>query len=136
MKYAVKLNVNGTADIIAVPGKRNWQWYPEQIGCEYFENVYPRGLEEPYMMIVDEQGLFKEKPVVNFYASWLYETHKHGQPIVGDVLIMKQVITDDGPDIDGMEKAEAESIQQTAHSRFFEVSAAVEKALAGRLVKS
>ncbi|MBR6029233.1 MAG: hypothetical protein IKP40_09075 [Clostridia bacterium] len=136
MKYAVKLSVNGTADIIAVPDQRDWRWYPGQIGCEYFENVYPHGLEDPYMMIVDEEGLLKEKPVVNFFASWLYETHRHGHPIVGDALIMKQIETDDGPEIGGMEKAEAEAIQLTAHSRFPEASAAVEKALAGKLVRS
>lgn len=136
MKYAVKLNVNGTADIIVVPDHKEWTWYPQQIGCDYFENVYPRGLEEPYMMIVDEEGLNKEKPVLNFFASWLYETHKHGQPIVGDVLIMKQIMTDDGPDVIGMEKDEAEAIQRDSYSKFFTASAAVEKALAGKLVKS
>ncbi len=135
MTYAVKLNTNGTADLIEVPDQRDWHWFSRQIGCEYFENVYPRGLVAPYMMIVDEQGLFKDKPVVNFFASWLYETHKHGHPIVGDALIMKQIVTDDGPDIGGMEKSEAEDIQRNAHSNFSSASAAVEKALAGRLVK-
>ena len=136
MKYAVKLNVDGTADIIEVPDQRDWRWYSRQIGCEYIENVYPRGLDEPYMMIVDEEGLFKAKPVVNFFASWLYETHKHRHPIVGNVLIMKMIATDDGPDVGGMEKGEAEVIQRNAHSQFLTASAAVEKALAGRLVKS
>lgn len=136
MKYAVKLNVNGTADIIEVPDKREWTWYPQQIGCDYFENVYPRGLEEPYMMIVDEEGLFKDKPVLNFYASWLYETHKHGQPIVGDALIMKQIIVDGEPEIGGMEKKEAEALQRKVHSKFFSAAAAVEKALGERLVRA
>lgn len=136
MKYAVKLNVNGTADIIEVPDQRNWTWYPQQIGCEYFENVYPRGLEKPFMMIVDEQGLLKEKPVINFYASWLYETHKHGSPIVGDVLIMKQIMNEDGLDIGGLEKSEAEVIHRKASREFFSAFAAVEKALGERLVRS
>lgn len=136
MKYAVKLKVNGTADIIEVPDKREWTWYPQQIGCEYFENVYPRGLEEPYMMIVDEQGLWKEKPVVNFFASWLYETHKHGSPIVGDVLIMKQIMEEDGPEIGGMEKSEAEAFQSKVYREFFSAAAAVEKALGKRLVRA
>ena len=136
MKYAVKLNVNGTADLIEVPEPHDWRWYPQQIECEYFENIYPRGLEDPYMMIVDEEGLYKERPVINFFASWLYETHRHGQPIVGDALIMKQVMTDEGPDIGGMERDEAEAIQRKVHSRFFEAAAAVEKALAGRLVRA
>ena len=37
MKYAVKLNVNGTADIVEVPDQRDWRWYSRQIGCEYIE---------------------------------------------------------------------------------------------------
>lgn len=49
---------------------------------------------------------------------------------------MKQIMTDDGPDVIGMEKDEAEAIQRDAYSKFFTASAAVEKALAGRLVKS
>ena len=135
MKFAVKLNVNGTADIIEVPDKKEWTWFSQQIGCDYFENVYPRGLKEPYMMIVDEEGLFKDRPVVNFFASWLYETHKHGHPIVGDALIMKQVMTEDGPDVGGLEKNEAEILQRRALDGFFIASNAVAKTLAGRLVR-
>lgn len=136
MTYAVKLNTNGTADLIDVPDQRDWRWFPRQIGCEYFENVYPRGLADPYMMIVDEQGLFKDKPVLNFFASWLYGTHQHGQPIVGDVLIMKTVETEDGPDVAGLEKEEAETIQEMVHRQFFEAAEAVEKVLADRLVRA
>lgn len=136
MKYAVKLNVNGTADIILVPARRNWKWYSQQIGCEFIETVYPRGLEEPYMMIVDEEGLLKDKPIMNFYASWLYETHKHGHPIVGDVLIMKQVFTSSGMNIGGLEKYEAEAIQRKAHDEFFSASSTVEKSIAWQLGKS
>ena len=136
MKYAVKLNVDGTADIINVPENRDWQWYSRQIGCDYIENVYPRGLNEPYMMVIDEEGLLKEKPILNFYASWLYETHKHGNPIVGNALIMKMIDTDDGPDVGGLEKEEAEAVQKNVHSDFFSAAAAVEEALAERLVRA
>lgn len=136
MKYAVKLNVDGTADIINVPENRDWRWYSRQIGCDYIENVYPRGLNHPYMMIIDEEGLLKEKPVCNFYASWLYENHKHGNPIVGNALIMKMIGTDDGPDVGGLEKEEAEAVQKKAHIEFFSAAAAVEEALAERLVRA
>lgn len=136
MKYAVKLNVTGTVDIIEVPDQRDWRWYARQIGCEYIENVYPRGLKEPYAMIVDEEGLLKDKPVVNFFASWLYETHKHRHPIVGDALVVKTIETDEGLDFGGMEMDEAEAFQRSVHSKFLAAAAAVEKALAGRLVRS
>lgn len=135
MEYAVKLKTNGTVDLISVPEQRDWEWYPRQIGCDYIEHVYPRGLEEPYMMIVDENGLLQDRPACNFYASWLYGTHMHGEPIVGDVLIMKRIMTEDGPDIGGLEKKEAEAIQRKAYDQFFTAAAAVEKALGERLVK-
>ncbi len=59
----------------------------------YFEIVHPRGLKAPYIMIVDEEGRLKDLPM-NFIGCVLYETHKHSQPIAGDVFIMRE---DDSP---------------------------------------
>lgn len=53
----------------------------------YVENVKPRRLPRDMAMIVDEEGLIKELPI-NLAGSYLYETDKHGSPIVGDILIM------------------------------------------------
>ena len=68
------------------------------IGCDCIEIVHPINLPEPYTMIVDESGALKNLPI-NPIASVLYGTPTHGWPIVGKAMIMKEAITNDGPDI-------------------------------------
>jgi len=67
----------------------------------YIEIVNPRGLRHPFCMIVDEEGRLKYKPR-NTVGCVLYETHKHGAPIVGDIVIMRTEQTDDGIDLVGL----------------------------------
>lgn len=55
------------------------------------EIVHPRLLEQPFCMIVDDEGLLKEYPL-NVVGSFLYETLSHGCPIVGTVVFMKEGI--------------------------------------------
>jgi hypothetical protein len=81
-----------------------------EIGCDCIEIVRPDGLKEPYVMIVDEEGLLKDKPRLNCIASYLYGTQNHGQPIVGKVLIMKTVETEEGEDIAWLDYGEALAI--------------------------
>lgn len=61
----------------------------------YMEIVHPRGLKDPLIMIVDEEGLLKKLPV-NPVGCAFYETHKLGQPIVGKIIIAKIVEVDSG----------------------------------------
>lgn len=68
----------------------------------YIEVVHPDGLEQPLVMIVNEEGLLLDLPL-NKLGCHLYRTHEHCQPIVGDIVIMQIVNTDDGPDIGGLE---------------------------------
>ena len=63
------------------------------------EIVHPKGLDRPYLLVIDEEGLLKDKPAVNFIGSYLYKTQEHGNPIVGEVLIMQDIDTNSGPDI-------------------------------------
>lgn len=57
----------------------------EEIGG--FEQVRPKGLKHPYIMIVDDEFLLKKKPL-NVLGSALYGTHIHGHPICGDILFL------------------------------------------------
>lgn len=66
-----------------------------------FEIVNPIGLAEPYRMVVDDDGLYKQKPV-NKLGSLLYGTNIHGNPIVGDIVILKQRRTCDGMSLVGL----------------------------------
>ena len=52
-------------------------------------------------MLVDEEGYYHDLPV-NFIASWLYETDKHGYPILGDVLIIGEYLDIDGIAFSGL----------------------------------
>lgn len=67
----------------------------------YMEIVHPRGLERPYCMVVDEEGLIKDKEI-NLVGCVLYETYKHGSPISGDILILREFFNDFGWDLEGL----------------------------------
>lgn len=74
-----------------------------------FEIVHPRGLPQPYCMIVDDDGLRKKEPL-NAIGSIFYETHKHGSPIVGTIVIMKQGFGPDGADIIGLDSEDIDAL--------------------------
>lgn len=71
----------------------------EYIGskCELYEHVMPKRLYEelgaPHArgncvsMLIDEDGYYHELEM-NLVGSWLYETDKHGYPILGNILIV------------------------------------------------
>ena len=67
----------------------------------FIEVVHPRGLPQPYCMVVNEEGLLQGLPH-NAHGSLLYGTPEHGHPIVGDIVIMQEGWTDEGPDIVGL----------------------------------
>ncbi len=62
----------------------------EAIGCDWIEMVELNSLADHHLiMIIDEEGKFKEKCYVNCIASHLYGSEQHGDPIVGNVVIVK-----------------------------------------------
>ena len=77
----------------------------------YYENVYPRRLKEGFVMVVNEEGLLKELPL-NIVGSYLYESDKHGQPIVGNVIILKLGHFQGEPDVVGLTDDEANEIMK------------------------
>lgn len=79
----------------------------------YIETVHPCMLTSPYLMIVNEEGLLKDLPL-NESGSTLYGTGIHGQPIVGNIVIMKEGPNEDGEwDIIGLDDYEVETIRAT-----------------------
>ena len=66
-------------------------------------------LPAPLVMIVNEEGLLRQLPV-NQTASVLYGFLIHRQTIVGNVVIMREVMTDDGPDIGGLNMETAQDL--------------------------
>lgn len=112
MQHVIICRTDGTVADVMLPEKRDFHWYAAQIGAEIIQTVYARGLKEPYFFLCDEEGLLKEKPTINFLGSWLYETQDHGEPIVGDIMIVKEEMSDEGPDIGGMNETEAEVVAE------------------------
>ena len=55
----------------------------------WIEVVHPKGLPAPYCMVVNEEGLLRGLPL-NLLGSILYETIRHGNPIVGNIVPLKE----------------------------------------------
>jgi len=99
----------GVPYVIDVPADFDWKWMAEKINCSWIEIVRPRRLPEGFVMIVDEEGLLKPNEA-NFAGCWFYETDKHGEPIVGDALILKEEMGDDGIDCVGMDEDDVNKV--------------------------
>ena len=78
----------------------------------YIEHVHPMRLARPLCMIVNEEGRLLDLPL-NHIGSFFYGTDKHGAPIVGNIVIMKDGYRDGGPDIIGLDDAEVEQVKHT-----------------------
>lgn len=86
----------------------------------HMENVYPRRLDSNLIMVVNEEGLLMDLPV-NPVASYLYGMDIHGQPIVGNVIILKKGYFEGEPDIVGIPDNEAETIIETLNKTIFSI---------------
>ena len=111
MKKVMRIYCNGNIDVLDVPGEITCSWVAEQIGCELIEVVHPEKLKEGFLMLVDEEGLLKEN-FINLIGSWLYGTEKHGSPIAGDIMVIRETYGPDGPDFDGMSDQEVEEMKK------------------------
>lgn len=76
----------------------------------YIEHVKPARLRHPYCMIVNEEGRLLDLPL-NYVGSHFYGTDQHGEPIVGNIVIMKDGYRGGEPDIVGLNDVEAEQIK-------------------------
>lgn len=83
--------------------------------CDLYEHVRPKRLYEELKgsntpaheegsavgMLIDEEGHFHGLDI-NLVGSWLYESDKHGYPILGDILIVGEYFTGGGMDFSGL----------------------------------
>lgn len=61
----------------------------------WIEIVHPVRLKRPYCMVVNEEGVLLNLPM-NVIGSFLYGSYNHGNPILGDIVLLKDGISDDG----------------------------------------
>lgn len=78
----------------------------------YIEHVKPARLRHPYCMIVNEEGRLLDLPL-NYVGSYFYGTDQHGEPIVGNIVIMKDGYRGGEPDIVGLDDSEVERVKYT-----------------------
>jgi hypothetical protein len=78
----------------------------------YIEHVKPARLHHPYCMIVNEEGRLLDLPL-NYVGSYFYGTGQHGEPIVGNIVIMKDGYRNGEPDIVGLDDSEVERVKYT-----------------------
>lgn len=76
----------------------------------YIEHVKPARLRHPYCMIVNEEGRLLDLPL-NPIGSYFYGTDQHGEPIAGNIVVMKDGYRDGERDIIGLNDVEAEQIK-------------------------
>jgi len=80
---------------------------------DYFDGfpeiVYPRLLSKPFCMLVDDIGLHRNLRI-NGFGSKLYGTDRLGNPIVGDIFIMKQAWGSDGFNLAGLTDNEIDGL--------------------------
>lgn len=70
----------------------------------WIEVVHPKRLESPYCMLVNEEGVILKLPI-NSFGSFLYGTDYHGDPMLGDIVLLKEGINSDGErDILGLDE--------------------------------
>ena len=130
-KYAVKLTTNMSAMIVEKPEDQSMlDFCYQHCNCDMIEAVNPRGLDDPYMFVCDEEYLFKDHPVINFVASYLYETHKHKHPICGDVVVMRYGYDD----FEMLTLEEAEKMRDKLRKMSFKSFNEVSNAMADRLI--
>ena len=78
----------------------------------YIEHVHPMRLTRPFCMIVNEEGRLLDLPL-NHIGSFFYGTDQHGEPIVGNIVVMKDGYRNGEPDIVGLDDSEVEQVKHT-----------------------
>ena len=69
-------------------------------------------LARPLCMIVNEEGRLLDLPL-NHIGSFFYGTDQHGEPIVGNIVVMKDGYRNGEPDIVGLDDSEVERVKYT-----------------------
>lgn len=93
-------------------------------GCDMIENVMPKRLynelghtttvlrknSQCVSMLVDEEFLYRDGLQPNMLGCYLYETDKHGFPILGNILFVGLVDAGDGIEFAGIEPETFETL--------------------------
>lgn len=107
--FVVLLKTDGSTEVKNIQNTE-YSTLAKLIGCDWIEIVRPvgnDGRKKNFVLIVDEEGLLKSESHWNPLASYMYGFTRHGSPIVGDALIMREIYSDEGPELAGYTESEA-----------------------------
>lgn len=119
---------NVLTETVEFPEKEKLGWYYETIGCDCIDIVAPYGVDGiakmynlesivgKFCLVVDDEGLLKEKPEVNPIASLMYGCDDHGQVLCGNVIVGANKNTDDGIETVGMSDSDLMLLQVCINS--------------------
>ena len=82
----IRITVNDKLEVLEIP----WtlEGHENAIGADMCEVVRTLPGYDPIVMLVDESGLLKHKPI-NKAASIMYGSERHGRCIAGDVILVE-----------------------------------------------
>lgn len=83
----------------------------------YIEIVHPVGLENPYVLVCNDEGKLVGLPI-NRAASLMYGSKEHGVPMNGDIVLMKEGYYEGEPDILALDDTEASAVFEWLKRRF------------------
>lgn len=121
MKKMVLVTTKNEVSVIDFPVEKPGDYMGElrgfykAINCDCVQEVHARFMRKfiddckGLVMVVDEEGLIAGKQM-NLVGSLFYGTQFHGSPIVGDILIMTEENSFDGPNLAGLEEDRAEAV--------------------------
>ena len=89
-------------------GEPLYQAVKETLGG-YMEHVIPTWLPEPYCLLINDEGKLRGLPVNEVGSIW-YGSHLHGDPIVGNIIVMMDGYKDGERDIVGMTPEQCNAI--------------------------
>lgn len=116
MSKVIKITTDRKISIIDLD-MSNYRKIQAQFGGGLFELVKTQKMFDyfrmPVVMLVDEEGLLKSLPI-NLVGCYFYDSFKHGNPIVGDILLCLRV----GCDLEGFSQEQAWEIKEQIFEDF------------------
>lgn len=93
----ILIRTDNTAQFVETTGLPAYEEFQRITGQGWAEYVYVTVKGQSLVVVCDDEGVLKDLPY-NALPSHLYGVQRHGCPIVGDVILMKPVVTSSGPD--------------------------------------
>lgn len=110
---ALRITPHNAIALIELPKReQTWMAMRDAIDCQWIDivDVAIEGLDD-FCIVCDDEGMLVDAPELNAFGSALYGFYEHGQPLFGNILVMKNAYNDDGElETVGITEREADTI--------------------------